>query len=185
MYHLLEKYHKEAVPAMQKKFGLKSPMAVPRIEKVVLNTGFGRQVAGKTSDEQKKFYEPVLADLALICGQKPVLTRAKKSIASFKTRQGMPIGAMATIRGKKMYDLLERVIKIALPRSRDFRGLDRGSFDERGNLTISIKEQIIFPEIFSEKIRNIFGFQMTVVVNAKNKEQGMELLKLMDFPIKM
>jgi large subunit ribosomal protein L5 len=185
MIHLLEKYNKEVVPAMRKKFGYKSSMATPRIEKVVLNTGFGRFVAGKTSDEQKKFYEPVLADLSLICGQKAVLTLAKKSIASFKTREGMPIGAMATIRGKKMYDLLEKVIDIALPRSRDFRGLDGKSFDQRGNMTISIKEHIIFPEIFSEKIKSIFGFQMTVVVNAKNKEQGMELLKLLGFPIKI
>ena len=182
--HLLEKYHKEVVPAMQKKFGYKSAMAVPRIRKVVVNTGFGRFVAGKTSDEQKKFYEPVLADMSLICGQKAVVTKAKKSIASFKTREGMPIGAMATLRGKKMYDLLEKVINIALPRSRDFRGLDKKSFDEKGNMTISIKEHTIFPEIFSERIKSIFGFQMTVVVNAKNKEQGIELLKLMGFPIK-
>jgi large subunit ribosomal protein L5 len=181
---LKEKYKKEIAPVMMEKLGYKNVMAVPRIEKVVLNTGFGRLVVGKTGDEQKKIYEAVLEDLSLICGQRPVLTKSKKSIASFKTRKGMPLGAAVTLRGKKMYDFLERLIDIALPRSRDFRGLDAKSFDKKGNLTIGIKEHIVFPEISPEKVRTIFGFEITVVTSAKNKEEGINFLKAMGFPIK-
>lgn len=185
MLRLRDKYKKEVVSQMKEKFGYKSPMAVPRIKKVTVNTGFGRLVAGKTSEEQKKIYTGILEDLTLICGQRLVLTEAKKSISGFKTRKGMPIGAMVTLRGRKMYDFLERVINIALPRSRDFRGIELKSFDKKGNLTVPIKEHIVFPEVLPEKIKTIFGFEITVVTTSKNREEGIELLKLMGFPIKV
>ena len=181
---LKDKYKKEVVPAMMKKFGYKNPMAVPRIEKVVVNTGFGRLIAGKTSEEQKKIYTAILEDLALICGQRPVLTSAKKAISGFKIREGMSIGTMVILRKKKMYDFLERLIYIGLPRTRDFRGIDLKSFDREGNLTISIKEHIIFPEISPEEAKAIFGFEITVVTTAKKREEGIALLRLLGFPIK-
>jgi large subunit ribosomal protein L5 len=185
MIKLPEKYNKEVVPEMIKKFGYKSRMAVPKIEKVVVNTGFGRLIVAKTSEEQKKFYNLVLNDLALICAQRPILTKAKKSIAGFKIREGMAIGAMTTLRGRKMYDFLERLIHIALPRLRDFRGIDTKSFGKEGNLTIAIKEHIVFPEVSPEKAKTIFGFEITVVTTAKSREEGIELLKLLGFPIKI
>jgi large subunit ribosomal protein L5 len=181
---LKEKYQKETIPQMMERFGYKSKMAVPKIEKVVVNTGFGRAIGGKTSDEQKKIQSAILNDLALICGQKPILTKAKKSIAGFKIRTGMPVGAAITLRGKKMYDFLERLIYIDLPRTRDFRGIESKSFDKSGNLTIAVKEHIIFPEISLEKSRIIFGFEIIIATTAKNQEQGIELLRLMGFPIK-
>lgn len=184
MLKLKEKYFAEAVPAMKEKFHYKSTMAVPRIEKVVINVGFGRAIAGKTSDEQKKIYEPMMEDLTTIAGQKAVLTKAKKSIAAFKVRMGMPLGAKVTLRGQKMYDFLERLISVALPRSRDFRGIDLDSMDKDGNLAIGIKEHICFPEIAPEKVRQIFGFEIAVVTNAGNQEKGIEFLRLMGFPMK-
>lgn len=184
MIRLKDKYNKEVVPEMMKSFGYKNKMAVPRLEKAVVNTGFGRLVSGKSGDEAKKIYESILRDLTEICGQRTVLSKARKSISSFKTRQGMPIGASATIRGNRMYDFLDRVIHIALARSRDFRGIDQRSFDAKGNLTIGIREQTIFPEILPEKTRMIFGFEITVVTTAKNREGGIELLRLLGFPIK-
>ena len=180
---LKEKYQKEVIPAMMEKFGYKNKMAAPKIEKVVINTGFGRLVAGKTSDEQKKIQDAIFEDLTLICGQRPVLTRAKKSISSFKIREGMPVGVKATLRGKKMNDFLERLIHIVLPRSRDFRGIAAESFDKERNLTIGIREHIAFPEISPEKAKNIFGLEITVVTTAKTHEEGLELLKLLGFPI--
>lgn len=184
MLRLPEKYKKEVVSAMMEKFGYKNNMAVPKIEKVVINTGFGRQIAGKTSDEQKKIQSAILQDLSLICGQKPVLKKAKKSIATFKIRQGQVIGATVTLRGKRMYDFLERLIHIALPRTRDFRGISPDSFDKRGNLTIGIPEHIIFPEVSPEKVKNIFGLEITIVTTAKKREEAIEFLKLMGFPIR-
>lgn len=184
MMKLKEKYQKEVVPAMMEKFGYKNPKAVPIIKKVIINTGFGKLVAGKTSDEQKKIVEGILNDLALIAGQKPIITRAKIAIAAFKTKKGMPLGAKVTLRKKRMYDFLERLINIALPRTRDFRGIEEKSFDERGNLTIGIKEHIAFPEISPEKTKTIFGIEITITTNAKKREEGIELLKLMGFPIK-
>lgn len=184
MLRLKDKYQKKVIPAMMKKFGYKNPMAVPRIEKVAVNTGFGRLITGKTSEEAKKIYTAILNDLSLICGQAPVLTKAKKSISGFKVRQGMPIGARVTLRGKRMHDFLERLIYIGLPRSRDFRGLDFKSFDKKGNLTIGIKEHIAFPEISPEEVKNIFGFEVTVITTAKSREEGIELLRLMGFPVK-
>ncbi len=184
MLRLKEKYYKEVVPAMMKKFGFQSPLAAPKIEKVVVNTGFGRLVSGKASKDQEKLVEGILGDLALITGQKPIKALAKKSIASFKIRKLLPIGAKVTLRRKMMYDFLERLIHMALPRSRDFRGITPDSFDRKGNLTIGIREHIAFPEISPEKTKNIFGLEITVVTNAKNRVEGLELLKLMGFPIK-
>jgi large subunit ribosomal protein L5 len=184
MLNLQEKYKKEVIPAMMEKFGYKNPMAVPRIEKVVVNTGFGRQVAEKSGEEQKRIESSTMHDLSLICGQKPVFKKAKKSIAAFKLREGLNIGTACTLRRKKMYDFLDRLIHIVLPRSRDFRGIDSKSFDKSGNLTIGMKEHIAFPEILSEKAKGIFGLEITIATNAKNKEEGSRLLKLMGFPIK-
>lgn len=184
MIKLRDKYEKEVVPEMIKKLGYKNRMAVPKIEKVVINTGFGRLVADKASGEREKIYQPILEDLALIAGQKPVLTKAKKSIASFKLRQGIPIGVVVTLRKKKMYDFLERLINIALPRSRDFQGINPKSIDGQGNLTIAVKEHISFPEVSPEKSKSIFSFEVTIATNAKNREEGLELLRLMGFPIK-
>lgn len=184
MLRLSKKYQKEVIPEMMQKFGYKNPLAVPKIDKVIINIGFGRLVSGKTSDEQKKIQEAILHDLSQISGQRPILTKAKKSISAFKVREEMPIGAMVTLRGKRMFDFLERLIQIALPRSRDFRGLSQKSFDKKGNLTIGIKEHIAFPEIFPEEVKNIFGFEIIIVNTAKTRQEGIELLKLIGFPIK-
>ena len=185
MLRLKDKYQKQVIPEMMKKFGYKNTMAVPKIEKVIINIGFGRMISGKSKAEQEKTYEPILDDLALIAGQKAFLTRAKKSISSFKIRKGMPIGAIITLRRQKMYDFLERLIYIGLPRSRDFQGLNPLSFDQRGNLTIGIKEHICFYEVSPEKAKSIFGFEITIVTTTKDKEKGLELLKLLGFPIKL
>jgi len=184
MLRLKEKFIKEVVPAMREKFGYKSSMAAPKVIKVVLNTGFGRLVAGKTGDEPKKIVEAIVNDLTLISGQKVMATEAKKAISAFKTRQGMLIGACCTLRGQRMYDFLERLINIALPRSRDFQGIDPKSIDQNGNLTVALKEHIAFPEILPEKTSAIFGLEITVVTTARSREKGLELLKLMGFPIK-
>jgi len=184
MLKLKEKYQKEIIPQMMKEFGYKNPMAVPKIKKVVINTSFGRLVAGKTAEEQKKIYTTILDDLSLICGQRSVLTEAKKSIAGFKIREGMPIGAIVTLRGNKMYDFLERLIHIAFPRSRDFHGIEKKSFDRKGNLTVGIKESIVFPEISPERAKTIFGFEITLVTSVKSREEGINFLKTMGFPIR-
>jgi len=184
MSNLKEKYKKNVISAMKEKFGYKSTMAVPKIKKAVINVGFGRQVSGKTPDEQRKIHTPFLEDLATICGQKPILTKSKGSISSFKTRKGMPLGAKVTLRGKKMDNFLTRLIDIALPRTRDFQGINRSSIDNNGNLTIGIKEHICFPEVSPEQIKFIFGLEVIVNTTAKSKEEGIELLKLLGFPIK-
>ena len=184
MIHLPEKYKKEVIPQMMEKFGYKNIMAVPKIEKVAVNTGFGKLLLGKTSEEQKKIYEFILGDLSLICGQRSILTKAKKSIAGFKIRQGMPVGAQVSLRGNRMRDFLERLIHIVLPRTRDFLGIDPKSIDKRGNLTIAVKEHIAFPEILPERAKTIFGLEITVVTTAKNREEGLELLRLLGFPVK-
>lgn len=184
MAELKQKYEKEAIKGMQEKFGYKNKMAVPKIVKVVINTGFGRIVSAKTKDEQKRFYEYVSENLALLSGQKPVLTQARKSISSFKLREGNIIGAKVTLRGKKMYNFLEKLINIVLPRSRDFKGISPKNVDKNGNMNIGIKEHIIFPEISPEKAPIILGLEITIVTNAKDKEKGLELFKLLDFPMK-
>ena len=179
-----EKYDKEVIPVIMKKFGYRNVNQVPKIEKVVVNVGFGKEVVSKSGDELRKFIAGISSDLAAITGQKPSMRQARKSISGFKLREGTVIGAKVTIRGKRMYDFLDRLIHIALPRSRDFRGLDSKCLDKEGNMSIGIKEHIIFPEVSAEKLKNIFGFQITVKTSAKTKEEGAELLKLLGFPIK-
>ena len=175
---LKEKYQKEVVPAMKQKFGYKNDLAVPKIGKVVVNIGTGAY------SKDEKAQEEISRDLALITGQKPVVTLAKKAISAFKIRQGLPVGLKVTLRGRRMYDFVERLINIVLPRTRDFRGLPVKSIDQKGNLNLGIKEHIIFPEISPEDIKKIFGMEITIATNAKNKERALELFKLLGFPIK-
>ena len=177
MQSLKEKYNKEVVPEMMKRFHYKTPMAVPRILKVVINSGIGKL------REKKDAIETVEKHLNLIAGQKVAPRPAKIAIASFKTREGMVIGYKATLRGKRMYDFLERLINFAIPRTRDFRGLTLKSIDRGGNLTIGIKEHIIFPELIGEDVRTIFGFEVTVVTNAKKRQDAIDLFKLLGFPL--
>jgi len=175
---LKEKYQKEVVPLMKQKFGYKNDFAVPRIEKVVINIGTG------AFSKDEKAQEEISRDLALITGQKPVVTLAKKAISAFKIREGLPVGLKITLRGKRMYDFVERLINVVLPRTRDFRGLESKSIDQNGSLTIGIKEHIIFPEISQEDLKRIFGMEITIATNAKDKERALELFKLLGFPIK-
>jgi len=177
MSRMLEQYRKSVIPAMQKKFGIKNVMAVPKIEKVVINTGIGKLV------KEDKIVEKMTRDLALLSGQKPSFRKARKSIASFKLREGSPIGLMVTLRGKRMYDFLDRLVSVALPMSRDFWGIDGKNFDKDGNLNIGIKEHSIFPEISYESLKDIFGLQITIVTTTQDREKGVELLKLLGFPI--
>jgi large subunit ribosomal protein L5 len=153
-------------------------MAVPKFDKVVINIGIGKT----TKDD--KFIEKVQRDLILLSGQKPVFTKAKQSIAGFKSREGANIGLVVTLRGKRMYDFIDRLIHIALPRSKDFSGIDPKNFDKMGNLNMGIKEHIIFPEIHYESLKDIFSLEVTISTTAKNRDKGMELLVLMGFPIK-
>ncbi|MEK7138687.1 MAG: 50S ribosomal protein L5 [Patescibacteria group bacterium] len=178
MPKLLQKYRKEVIPALQKDFGIKNIMAVPKVEKIVVNVGIGKI----TKDD--KAVARVVNDLSKLTGQKPVFRKAKKSIASFKIRQGMNIGLSATLRGKRMYDFVDRLISIALPRSKDFRGIDIKNFDKNGNLSLGIKESSIFPEVIYESLKDIFSLEVTVVTTAKEREKGIALLRLMGFPIK-
>lgn len=163
---------------MQKEFGIKNIMAAPKVEKIVVNIGIGKI----TKDE--KTVGKIAQDLAKLTGQKPVFRKAKKSIASFKVRQGVNIGLMVTLRGKRMYDFMDRLISIALPRSKDFRGIDVKNFDKNGNLSMGVGESSIFPEITYETLKDIFSLQITVVTTAKDRQKGIALLRLMGFPIK-
>jgi len=176
---LLEKYNKEIAPLMKEKFGFKNIMAVPMIEKVVLNVGMSRAI----KDENLK--ERIENDITKIAGQKPKNTKAKKSISGFKVREGMDVGLTVTLRKKRMYDFVDRLVSVALPRTRDFKGIELKNFDSRGNLNIGIKEQNIFPEIEFESSKDLFSLQITITTTAKNKEQGVELLKLFGFPLKL
>jgi large subunit ribosomal protein L5 len=178
MPRLLQKYRKEVIPAMQKEFGIGNVMAVPKVEKIVINTGIGRLV------KDDKTAERIAKDLATISGQKMVFRKAKKSISGFKLREGVNVGISVTIRGKRMYDFMDRLVSIALPRSKDFRGIDPKNFDSMGNLNIGIKESSIFPEVNYESLKDIFGLQVTVMTTAKNREKGTRLLKLLGFPIR-
>jgi large subunit ribosomal protein L5 len=184
MISLQEKYKKEVIPAMMKEFGYKNPMAVPKIKKVTLNTSFGKEAVTKTSGEREKLQNLVIADLSLISGQRPQLVKSKKSIAGFKLREGLEIGAKVTLRKRMMWDFLERLIYLSLPRSRDFKGLDPKSIDSRGNLNIGFRENIAFPEIFTEKEKTIFGLEVTVSTDSKNHQEGVTLFKLIGFPLK-
>lgn len=178
MKTIKEKYVKEVVPKMIGEFGFKTPMAVPRILKVVVNSGIGKV------REKKDVAEAVERYLTIIAGQKPSPRQAKKAIASFKTRIGMVIGYTATLRGERMFDFLDRFINFAIPRTRDFRGIALKSLDEQGNLTIGVKEHIIFPEMIGEDVKHIFGLEVTVVTNARKREEALELFKLLGFPLK-
>jgi len=178
MTRLSDKYKKEVVSLMREKFGYKNDLAVPRIEKVVINTGIGKFF------QDEKITEEIVKDLSLIAGQKPVFTQAKKAISGFKIRRGLKIGLVVTLRGRRAFDFMERLVSLALPRSRDFRGLNEKSVDQRGSLNMGIKEHIIFPEISHENIRQIFGLQVTIKTTAKNHREGLELFRLMGFPIK-
>jgi len=171
-------YEQEIVPAMMEKFAYKNKMAVPKIDKIVVNVGLGE------AKENAKAMEACLGDIAIITGQKPVPTIARKSVANFKLREGMPIGVKTTLRGDKMYSFLDRVISVALPRVRDFQGVSGEAFDGRGNYTLGIREQIIFPEISYEKIDKIRGMNVIIVTTAKTDEEAHELLRLFGMPYK-
>ena len=173
-----EIYENEIVDAMMKKFSYNNRLAVPKIEKVVLNMGLGE------AKDNSKILEHAVSDMAMISGQKPIITKAKKSIAAFKLREGMPIGCKVTLRGEKMYSFVDRLIFVALPRVRDFRGVNPESFDGRGNYTMGIKEQIIFPEIKYDKIDKVRGMDIIFVTTAKTDEEGRELLRLFGMPFK-
>jgi large subunit ribosomal protein L5 len=184
MISLKEKIQKEVLPAMMKEFGYKNALTAPKIIKVVVNTGFGRQIVSATGEESKKIKESIANDLTIICGQKPILTKAKKSISSFKLREGLVIGAKITLRRKRMYDFLERLVGLAIPRTRDFQGLDPKCIDRKGNMTIAVKEHISFPEISPEKSRVNFSFEVTIVTSAKTKEEAEKFFRLLGFPLK-
>ena len=175
---LKERYNKEVAPAIAKEFGIKNPMAVPRLEKIVVNMGMGEAIANA------KILDTAADEVRAIVGQKPVITKAKKSIASFKLRQGMPIGVMVTLRGDRMYEFLDRLVSIALPRVRDFRGVSPKAFDGRGNYTIGVREQLIFPEIDFNKVEKLRGMNISIVTTARNDEQARALLKSLGMPFR-
>ena len=175
---LKERYHKEVAPAIAKEFGITNPMAIPRVQKVVLNMGMGEAIANA------KILDTAVDELRSITGQKPVVTKAKKSIASFKLRQGMPIGVMVTLRGDRMYEFLDRLVSIALPRVRDFRGVSPKAFDGRGNYTIGVREQLIFPEIDFNKVDKLRGMNISIITTARNDEQARALLKGLGMPFR-
>ena len=176
MSRLKEKYQDEIVDALIKKFGYKNIMEVPKLDKVVINMGVGE------AKENAKLLESAMHDLEIIAGQKPVITKAKKSIANFKIREGMSIGCKVTLRGEKMYEFVDRLINLALPRVRDFRGVSANSFDGRGNYALGIKEQLIFPEIEYDKIDKVRGMDIVFVTTAKTDEEARELLAQFNMP---
>lgn len=175
---LKTRYTDVVVPALVKQFSYKSSMEVPRLQKIVLNMGLGEAV------QNGKIIESAISELATIAGQKPVITRAKKSIAGFKLREGQPIGAMVTLRRERMWDFLDRLVAFALPRVRDFRGVSPKAFDGRGNYTLGIREQIVFPEIEYDKVDRIHGMNLSFVTTAKNDEQGRALLTELGMPFR-
>ena len=174
--NLKVKYQKEVAPALMQKFGYKSVMEIPRLDKIVVNCGCGE------ARDNAKVLESVVADLAAITGQKPIITKAKKSVANFKLREGMPIGAKVTLRQDKMWEFLDRFFNVALPRVRDFRGINPNAFDGRGNYALGVKEQLIFPEIEYDKIDKIRGMDMVICTTAKTDEEAKELLELLGAP---
>jgi len=175
---LEEKYLTEVTPQLKDRLGYNNIMQLPRLEKVVLSIGLGE------ATQDAKVLEAAGKDLATISGQRPVTTRAKKSISSFKLRDGMPIGMMVTLRGKRMYDFFDKLVNVVLPRFRDFRGVSRDSFDGRGNYSLGIKEQIVFPEIDYDKVDKIRGLEVTIVTTAKNDDEARDLLELMGMPFR-
>ncbi|MBT8452004.1 MAG: 50S ribosomal protein L5 [Deltaproteobacteria bacterium] len=175
---LRKKYKDEIVPQLMKDFSFQNIMQVPKLERVIVNMGLGEAV------QNAKLIESAVEELTAITGRKPVVTRAKKSIASFKLREGMPIGVMVTLRGEQMYDFVDRLVSIALPRTRDFKGISPKAFDGRGNYTLGIREQIVFPEINYDKIDRIKGMNVTFVTTAETDEQGRALLKSLGMPFR-
>lgn len=173
---LREKYEKEISAALMQKFGYKSPMQIPKLEKVVLNMGVG------DARENPKALDSAAGDLAIITGRKPIITKAKKSVANFKIRQGMSIGCKVTLRGSQMYEFVDKLLNIALPRVRDFRGISDKAFDGRGNYSLGIREQLIFPEIEFDKVDKVRGMDIVFVTSAKTDEEARELLKLLGMP---
>ncbi len=178
MARLKEKYRSEIAPAIAKEFDIKNPMAIPRIENLVVNMGLGEAISNA------KVLDTAVEELRSITGQKPVITKAKKSIASFKLRQGMNIGTMVTLRGDRMYEFLDRLISVALPRVRDFRGISGKAFDGRGNYTLGVREQLIFPEIDFNKVEKTRGMNISIITTAKTDEQSRALLKAMGMPFR-
>jgi large subunit ribosomal protein L5 len=175
---LKERFEKEVRPALMKEFELKNPMAVPRLEKIVVNMGMGE------ATQNSKLLDPAAAELGQITGQRPVVTKAKKSIAAFKVREGMPIGVMVTLRGDRMYEFLDRLVNIGLARVRDFRGVSTKSFDGRGNYTLGLKDQLLFPEIDYAKVDKLKGMNVTIVTTADNDDQGRALLRGLGMPFR-
>ena len=178
MARLQDLYKAEIVPSLKEKFGYRNVMQVPRLTKVVVNMGLGDAI------ENVKVIETAAAEIGVITGQKPVVTKARKSIANFKLREGVPIGVMVTLRRERMYQFLDKLIAIALPRVRDFKGVSTRGFDGRGNYTLGIKEQIMFPEVNYDKIDKIRGMNITIVTTARTDEEGLELLRLMGMPFR-
>ncbi len=178
MARLKDKYKNDIAPAIAKEFDIKNPMAIPKVEKIVVNMGLGEGISNA------KILDTAAEELKAITGQKPVITKAKKSIAAFKLRQGMNIGAMVTLRGDRMYEFLDRLISVALPRVRDFRGISGKAFDGRGNYTLGIREQLIFPEIDFNKVDKTRGMNISIITTAKNDEQARSLLKALGMPFK-
>ncbi|ABU60047.1 MAG: 50S ribosomal protein L5 [Roseiflexus castenholzii] len=175
---LKEKYQTEVVPALMQEFQYRSVMQAPRLEKIVLNIGLGEAI------QNSKALDAATSDLAAIAGQKPVITRARKSIAAFKVRQGMPIGVMVTLRGPRMWSFFDRLVNLVLPRLRDFRGVSRRSFDGRGNYSLGLREQIVFPEIDYDKVDKLRGLEVVIVTTAPDDEQGYALLKRLGMPFR-
>ena len=175
---LLQRYKEEVVPALMERFGYKNIMQVPKIEKVVVNIGLGEAL------QNPKALDHAARDLATITGQKPLVTRARKSIATFKLRKGNPIGLKVTLRGRRMYDFLDRLFNVALPRVRDFRGVSPDSFDGRGNYTLGLREQLIFPEIDYDQVDRVRGMEVTIVTTAETDEEARELLRLLGMPFR-
>jgi large subunit ribosomal protein L5 len=176
MARLFDQYKSDVVPTMMTEFNYKNVMQVPKLEKIVVNIGLGEAV------QNAKAIDAAVSDLTAITGQRPVVTRAKKSIAAFKLRAGMPIGAMVTLRGQRMYEFLDRLTAVTMPRIRDFRGVSPNSFDGRGNYTLGLREQIVFPEIDYDKVDKTRGLEMSIVTTAKNDEEGRRLLTLLGVP---
>ena len=173
---LRARYRDEVAPALQREFGYPNPMQIPRLHKVVVNIGLGEAI------QNAKALDAAVGDLAQITGQKPIVTKAKRSIAQFRLRTGMPIGAKVTLRGQRMYDFLERTLRLALPRIRDFRGISRSSFDGRGNFSLGLREQLVYPEIDYDKIDRLRGMEISIVTTARTDEEGLKLLQLLGMP---
>ena len=175
---LKEKYQQEVVPSLQKEFNYKNPMQVPGVHKVVVNIGMGEVI------QNAKAMDAAVADLAAITGQRPVITRAKRSVAAFKLREGMQIGCMVTLRGDHMFQFLDKLLNVALPRLRDFQGVSAEAFDGRGNYTLGLREQLVFPEIDYDKVDKVRGMEVSIVTTARTDEEGRQLLRLMGMPFK-